>query len=292
MIFTVLPIIAPVFIVAAFGYAWAKAGMRFDAETVSGLATYIGVPCLVFYSLAGINVELEELGKVALATAFALGGSLAVSAIVLRVMGLKRSHYLGALGFPNLGNMGLPICLFAFGKEGLALAMGYFMVGSISHMTLGIWFASGKLSPGDVLRNPVIYAIPVALLFRFGGFELPQWLANSTKLAGEMAMPMMLLALGASLAKISLQTAWRATGLSLLRFAIGISVGWAVSEAMGLTGALRGVVILQTSMPVAVLSYILALRYDNDPETLAGLVMQSTLLSMIVLPVLLIALLP
>jgi len=170
--------------------------------------------------------------------------------------------------------------------------MGYFMVGSISHMTFGIWFASGKLSPGDVLRNPVLYAIPAALLFRFGGFELPQWLANSTKLAGDMAMPVMLMALGASLAKISLHTAWRATGLSLLRFAIGISVGWGVSEAMGLTGALRGVVILQTSMPVAVLSYILALRYDNDPETLAGLVMQSTLLSMIVLPVLLIALLP
>jgi malate permease and related proteins len=61
---------------------------------------------------------------------------------------------------------------------------------------------------------------------------------------------------------------------------------------MGLTGAVRGVVILQTSMPVAVLSYILALRYDNDPETLAGLVMQSTLLSMIVLPLLLLSLLP
>lgn len=291
MIFTVLSVIAPVFIVAAMGFTWAKMGMRFDAETVSGLATYIGVPCLVFSALAGIDVELEQLGQIAIATAIALTACVAISAIVLRLMGLPQSHFLSALGFPNLGNMGLPICMFAFGEEGLALAMGYFMVGSISHMTFGIWFASGKLAPADLLRNPVLYAIPAALFFRFGGYDLPQWLANSTKLAGDVAMPMMLLALGASLAKISLTTARRGTLLSVLRFAIGISVGWGVSEMMGLTGAVRGVVILQTSMPAAVLSYILALRYDNDPETVAGIVMQTTLMSMLVLPVLLTTLL-
>jgi len=292
MMLTVLAVTAPVFLVAAMGFAGTKFGMRFDAQTISGLSNNIGMPCLVFSALAGIDVEAEQLARVALSAGLALGGCVALSAIVLRLAGLPFSHYLPSLGFPNLGNMGLPMSYFAFGDEGLALAMGYLMVGSISHLTIGMWIASGKILPGDLFRNPIVYVIPLALLFRFGGLDLPQWLANSTKLAGDMAMPVMLLALGASLSQIGMKGATRGFIMALLRFAIGISVGWAVAELMGLSGALRGVVILQTSMPAAVYNYILALRYNTDAETVAGIVMQSSLMSMLILPLLLLWLLP
>jgi len=292
MILTVLSVIAPVFIVAAMGFVWTKSGMRFDAQTVSGLSTNIGMPCLVFTSLAGISVGAEELGRIAIAGGLAMTSCALVGAIILRLAGLPLSHYLPAVAFPNLANIGLPMCLFAFGEPGLALAMGYLMVGSLIQITMGIWLASGKISPAGLFNNPIMYVIPIALLFRFGGYEVPQWLNDSTKLAGNMALPVMLMALGASLSQIKLAGAWRSSILSLLRFAIGISVGFGIAEILGLSGVLRSVVILQTAMPSAVFNHILALQYDNDPETVAGIVMQSSLMSVIVLPLLLLVLLP
>jgi predicted permease len=259
---------------------------------VSRLVMNIGMPCMIFATLSTLRVELAVLGQIVQAAILSICIYLVVGSAILRGFGLKVTHYLPSLSFSNGGNMGLPICLFAFGEEGLALGTGFFLVNAVAQPTLGVWINSGKFSPAEMLRTPIIYVIPLAMIFRFGGFDVPEWIANTTKLVGGITIPLMLLMLGVSLSRIGWGTARRSSALAALRIGMGLCVGWGVAGLLGLSDTVRGVLLLQTAMPAAVINYVFSVRYETDPETVAGIVMQSTLMSIIVLPLLLLAILP
>lgn len=285
-------IVAPVFATALIGFVWAKSGVHFDSEMLSRLVMNIGMPCMVFATLSTLKVDLAALGQIVQAAMLSICIYLVIGTALLTAAGMKVSHYLPSLSFSNGGNMGLPVCLFAFGEQGLALGTGFFLVNAVGQSTLGIWINSGRFSPVEMLRTPVIYAIPLAMLFRFGGYGVPQWIANTTSLVGGITIPLMLLLLGVSLSRIGWGTARRSGALAALRILMGLGAGLAVASLLGLSGTVRGVLLLQAAMPAAVINYVFALRYETDPETVAGIVMQSTLMSVIVLPLLLIAVLP
>ena len=287
-----LGIIAPVFATAAIGYVWSRSGYNFDSEMISRLVMNIGMPCMVFATLSTLQVDLAALGQIVQAAILCIGIYLLAGSALLRGFGLKVTHYLPSLSFSNGGNMGLPICLFAFGQEGLAFGTGFFLVNAVLQPTLGVWINSGRVSPLEMLRTPIIYAIPLAMLFRFGGYAVPQWIANTTSLVGGMTIPLMLLLLGVSLSRIKLVTFRRSSALAALRIAMGLCTGLGVAYLLDLSDTVRGVLLLQASMPAAVINYVFALRYETDPETVAGIVMQSTLMSIIVLPILLAFILP
>ncbi len=292
MIGELVGILAPVFITAGIGFIWSKRGYNFDSEMVSRLVINIGMPCMVFATLSTLQVELAALKQIVLAAMLSICIYLIIGSVILRGAGMKVSHYLPSLSFSNGGNMGLPICLFAFGEKGLALGTGFFLVNAVAQPTLGVWINSGKFSPAGMLRTPVIYAIPLAMLFRFGGYGVPEWLGNTTKLVGGITIPLMLLLLGVSLSRIGWGTARRSGALAALRIMMGLGAGWGVASLLGLSDTVRGVLLLQAAMPAAVINYVFAVRYETDPETVAGIVMQSTLMSIIVLPLLLAAILP
>ena len=292
MIGELVGILAPVFITAGIGFIWSRRGYNFDSEMVSRLVINIGMPCMVFATLSTLQVELAALKQIVLAAMLSICLYLVVGSVILRGTGMKVSHYLPSLSFSNGGNMGLPICLFAFGEQGLALGTGFFLVNAVAQPTLGVWINSGRFSPAEMLRTPVIYAIPLAMLFRFGGYHVPEWLGNTTKLVGGITIPLMLLLLGVSLSRIGWGTARRSGALAALRIMMGLGAGWGVASLLGLSDTVRGVLLLQAAMPAAVINYVFAVRYETDPETVAGIVMQSTLMSIVVLPLLLAAILP
>jgi len=189
--------------------------------------------------------------------------------------------------FPNTGNMGLPLCLFAFGQQGLALAIIIFTLTATLQFTAGVAIASGSLSFRRILGMPLIYAVVLSVLVVATGWTLPQWLANTIQLLGGLTIPMMLLALGVSLARLRVTTFGRAALLTVVRLAGGVAIGFAVATIFGLSGAARGVLIIQAAMPVAVFNYLFAQYYSREPEQVAGMVVLSTAASFVILPVLL-----
>ncbi len=287
MIYELIAIIAPVFVCAAIGYGWARLGRPYDAEFVTTLVTNIGAPCLVFYTLSSVEIDVEAFGTMAGVSVLAVAASAVAGIVVLRVAGLSMRTFLPSLMFPNVGNMGMPLCLFAFGEAGLALAIAYFTVCSIGQMTLGAGMAAGATSARQVLRVPVIYAVLLALPFMIWSVDPPDWLANTTRLLGGILIPLMLISLGISLAKLRVGSLKRSLALSLVRLVFGFAVGVGLAEAFGLEGIARGVLILQSTMPTAVFNYLFSLRYGREPEEVAGLVMISTTLSFATLPLLL-----
>jgi len=284
-------IIAPVFLCAALGFIWGKMKQPYDTEFVTTVVTNIGTPCLVFGTLTGLQVTVGAFAEIAYAAAAAILTFALVGGLCLRLAGLPYHSYLPALMFPNGGNMGLPLCLFAFGEPGLALAISWFTIASVSQFTIGVSIAAGSASMGRLLRTPMIYAVMLGLVVMIGDYQVPRWIANTVKLIGGLAIPLMLLTLGVSLAKLRTGGLGRASILAMLRLVMGFAVGEGLAMLFGLEGMARGVFVLQCSMPVAVFNYLFAQRYKRAPEEVAGMVLISTAVSFATLPFLLLLIL-
>jgi malate permease and related proteins len=285
-------IIAPLFVTAAIGFVWAKSGQPYESAFVTQLTTLVGVPALVFASLARLELSVAVLGEIAGAMALALALFALVGGLVLRVFGLPFHTYLPALMFPNTGNMGLPLALFAFGRPGLALAVACFTVAAVVQFSAGQWIAAGRSGGGEVFKTPLIYAALLGVACAALEYRLPPWLGNTVELIGGLTIPLMLLTLGVSLARLKVAGMKVALAMSLLRLGLGFGGGVAVAWALGLTGVARGVLILECAMPVAVFNYLFAQRYDRAPEDIAGAILISTVIGFALLPLLLLYLLP
>lgn len=287
MILELLSVVAPVFLVALVGLAWARSGAHFDEASISRLVLNVGVPCLLFRSLTTLEVSPFQLAQmagltVAVMSLFAIGGL-----AVLKALRLPSHTFLGPLIFTNSGNIGIPICLFAFGETGLALAMTYFAVSAIFHVSLGGPLFAGTFSWRPFLRSPLTWAVAITVPVVAFGVPVPDWLSRTTSLLGDIAIPLMLLTLGVSLSKMHPDSVGRSILLALVRFGLGVAAGFLVATVFGIEGLPRKVLILQAAMPVGVLNYLFAHRYGRSPEQVASLVLVSTLLSVLTIPALL-----
>lgn len=278
---------APVFICAGIGFGWGRLGMAFNNEVVTSLVYNVGAPCLILATFAQVALAPGALAEIAAASFAAFVCFAAVGLAVLRLARLQPASYLPSLMFPLTGSMGLPVCLFAFGAEGLALALVFFVLGTVGTFTVGVTLAAGRLSLATLARTPVIYAVVLAIALELASIEMPRWALNTTDLLGKMVIPAQLIALGVALARLRVASVGRSAALACLRLGMGVAVGWAVAEAFGLDGVARAVVIVQSAMPVAVSNYLFAQMYHRQPEEVAGMVLISTTISFVTLPLLL-----
>lgn len=284
MLLQLLNIVAPVFLLSAFGWGWVRRGLPYDIAFVTRLAMQVSCPCLIFATMAKVEIAPAAFTALALASFVLYLVITVLSAPVLHLMGMSQRAFLPPLVFGNTGNMGLPLALFAFGEAGLAYAMVVFAIMAVLSFTIGVWMASGQASPREALRQPIFYAAALGCVATYTGWDPPVWAANTLQLTGQMAIPMMLITLGVSIARLSVADLGRALGLSVIKLIICALAGVLVAQWFGLTGALAGAFVLQAITPVAVTNYLIAQRYNAEPEAVAGLVVVSTLLSVASIP--------
>lgn len=247
----------------------------------------VGAPCLVISSLTSVELSMGDFLAIA-QYAFVIAITMAlIGLICIKYWQLELRDYMGSVLFANVGNMGLPICLFAFGDSGLAYGLAYFMLISIAHFSLGVGWMSGEGFFKTLLKNPITHSIWVALLLLYTEATLPLWIRNTVDLLAGFTIPLMLIALGVSLSQLRVKHLSTALKVSLLRVLGGFAVAYGIVSLFDLTGVVRGVLLIQSSMPVAVFNYLLSQRYDRHPEQVAGMVMVSTVLSFLFMPLLL-----
>lgn len=280
-----LDVVGPVFLIAFVGYLWARSGKPLDSGFVALLVNTVSTPALVIDTLTRSGLTFGTLGTMGLASVLTMGVTALCGYALVRALGERIPVYLPSLIWANGGNMGLPMCLFAFGQTGLALAIGYFALSSMTNYTFGQAIAAGGLKAGDVVRMPIIWAIFAALLLLWTGWSLPPIVQRSLGLLGGITVPLMLMSLGYSLASLKITSWKRSMIFALARLIGGFAIGWGVAWLLGLDGLARGVIVIQSSMPPAVLNYLWAARYNNEPEEVAGVVVLSTFISLAFLPV-------
>lgn len=283
----VFSVIAPIFICVLVGVIWARRQMPYDADFVSRLIMNVGAPCLLIATLGKVAIPKAQLAELLLLAVVGMTLVAVLSGGFIKLMGARQRVYLPSLLFPNCGNMGLPLCLFAFGDEGLALGLIIFIVTVTSHFSLGVSLVSGAHPLRSLLRAPVFYASIISLVLIVSGWVLPVWVNNTVGLLGGISIPLMLISLGVSLSNLGVSSVHRAVLYSSVRLLGGLMIGCLLVELFSLEGIARGVVLIQFSMPAAIFNYMLAERYQQGPQEVASIVIVSTALSFVTLPLLL-----
>jgi len=284
---TVLEVAAPVFLIAAIGFGWVKAGYDYPVEFVTRLGVLLATPCLVFTALVETEIDpgaLADLSVAALAVYAAI--TLACWGFVAALR-LDRRTFLAPIIFGNTGNLGLPLVLFAFGDVGLGYGVVVFGIMTLWAFTFGIWLVAGGITLSRLAREPMVIAAVAGAVFLWQGWQVPTVAANTLGLVGQMAIPLMLLTLGVAVAQLKPAGFGRAVWLSLAKLLICAGLAFVVGSLFPLDPVALAVLILQAATPVAVTSYLLAERYKADAKAVAGLVVVSTLLSVGAIPLLL-----
>lgn len=283
---TVLNALIPVFVVAAAGFALRRS-TDLDAKTLSSLNIYLFLPALVYSQLSTADILWRDFGACALAV-----GAMAVAMTLLleslaRAMRLDESRR-GAFvmtQFMNLGNFGLPIAYFAFGDEGLALAVIVMVCGSFLQNSLGIYFAQrsahGALKAFvRVFQFPLIYALILALVSQHTGILPVEPLRRAFEIVADAAVPAQLMILGIKLAETRLEVGPLVVLASAVRLIVGPILAVLLAWLIGLDGLTAKVFILQMSGPVAVGMAVYGVQFNVQPRYLASVVSWTFLLSL------------
>ena len=287
MLQTMLSIVAPVAVCVAIGFTWKKLNRPYDIDMVSRLVMAVGAPCLVIATLSEVSLAPGTLMEVFGISVCFVVLMLLVAVVYVRLLRVSAGALVASMTFPNVGNIGLPLALLAFGEEGLAYALAVFMVVSIAQMSIGLALFNGGAAFRQLLTHPIIYAVAAAVLMVYTGFRLPPWALNSAALVGDFVIPLMLVTLGVSLAGLGVVHLRLSLALALGRLVPGFLLGVVLAWIFGLEGVARGVVIIQFAMPAAIFNYLFAERFNKSPQVVAGVVVVSTVLSFISLPFLL-----
>ncbi|TDO09893.1 MULTISPECIES: AEC family transporter [Halomonas] len=287
MLVELFAVMAPVLTGAGLGFGWVRLGHEFPVAFVTRLVFNIGTPALVIASLADAEIDAGSFGRTMLATAVVLIAMAAVALLLARLLGKDWRVLLAPTMYPNTGNMGLPVVLYAFGSTGFVYGITVMVTVALFQFTLGTVLASRGNPFKSLAKTPVVYAILIALGLLLTGIQLPRWLANSVDLISGFTVPLMLITLGVSLASIEVRNLGSGIGFSLLRIPVAAGVAWGIGTLLDLPSLALTILVLQMSMPVAVFTYLFAQQAQREPEYVASLVFCSTLLSLVYLPILL-----
>ena len=279
---TIATTVLPVFAIIAVGFLYGKF-RDLPTGPISDLLLWILIPCLVLGSIGSKPLSLAELGRIGAGAALVVFGCGLVSLVVFARSRFRRAALLPSM-FMNSANMAFPLALLAFGEEGLARQLMFYIAINLMHVTIGIAIARGRGGLTQVLRLPLIYAALLAITLASTGLILPQAVAQPLQLVGKATIPIMLLLLGVRLRSARLKHIGPALVASLVRLVAGFGCGLLAVWLLGLTGFARDAVLLGAVMPAAVLNFIFSEKFNRQPEFVASSVVLSTVLSFATTP--------
>ena len=282
----IFEVIFPVFFVIGVGYFIGKKNPKFDTNFITNFAGNIGTPAMIFYTVTTTGITLSIFTDYFMYAVIMIGGFAIIGLILLVFLKKDLSMELPPLILPNTGNMGVPICLFAYGTKGLGVASAIASVIILFHFTLGVFLAKKKFSLDILLKSPPVYAIIISVLFLLFDIKTPLFLENTTFLLTYATIFLVLMSLGIALTrfKFSLKNSILP---SLWRVILGPVVAFIVIYNFNLSGFAAGVLLIQSAMPSAILNYLVGSIYSPKKivDSIASTIVISTLMSLITIPV-------
>jgi predicted permease len=277
----VLEIVFPIFAIVLLGYLYAR---RYgpDMASANRLNLEIFTPALIFSVLSSEGFELARYADLAGAAVVVVLGSGLIAWPLARLLGFSQRVFLPPMMFNNSGNMGLPLALFAFGEAALPAAMVLFLVENTLHFTVGNAMLTGHVNPLRLLRMPMLVATLVGLGVAVFEVPIPGPLHASIDLLGQIAIPLMLFALGVRMTGVDLAD-WRiGTVGALVSPLSGLLVAVPLVQVLSLSGQQAAQLLVFAALPPAVLNFMLAERYGIAPRQVAAIVLLGNMASLAV----------
>ncbi|MDC0060841.1 AEC family transporter [Candidatus Pelagibacter sp.] len=282
----IFEVIFPVFFVIGVGYYLGKKNPKIDTNFITNFAGNIGTPAMIFYTVTTTGITLSIFVNYFIYALVMIGGFAIIGLILLFLIKKDLSMELPPLILPNTGNMGIPICLFAYGTQGLGVASAIASVIILFHFTLGVFLAKKKFSLEVVIKSPPVYAIIISVIFLYFKIKTPLFLENTTFLLTYATIFLVLMSLGIALTrfKFSLKNS---IILSLCRVILGPLIAFIIIYNFDLSGFAAGVLLIQSAMPSAILNYLVGSMYSPKKivDSIASTIVVSTLMSFITIPI-------
>ncbi|MGC3962775.1 MAG: AEC family transporter [Rhodocyclaceae bacterium] len=284
MLQRIVSILFPMFAIAAVGYFVARRN-RPDLSHANRLTMDVFAPALSFAVLAGKDFDLSAHRTLALAMLVVVILSGVVGLAVARATRADLKTLLPPLMFGNSGNLGIPLAVLAFGDAALPSAVVLFVISTSLHFVFGGWLLDRHARLLMIWRLPLVFATIAGAIVSLMGWVVWPPLLMAIKMLGDIAIPLMLFALGARLAEAELSS-WR-IGLTgaITRPLLGAAVSWVVGMVLGIRGLDFALLVIYGAMPPAVLNYIFAERFNQEPEKVASIVLIGNVLSLVFLPI-------
>ena len=282
----IFEVIFPVFFVIGVGYFLGKKNPKIDTNFITNFAGNIGTPAMIFYTVTTTGITLNIFVNYFIYALVMIGGFAFLGLILLFLLKKDLSMELPPLILPNTGNMGIPICLFAYGTQGLGVASAIASVIILFHFTLGVFLAKRKFSLDVVIKSPPVYAIIISVIFLYFKIETPLFLENTTFLLTYATIFLVLMSLGIALTrfKFSLKNS---IILSFCRVILGPLIAFIIIFNFDLSGFAAGVLLIQSAMPSAILNYLVGSMYSPKKivDSIASTIVVSTLMSFVTIPI-------
>ena len=280
-------VLFPVFFVVGIGYYLGKKNPKIDTTFITNFAANVGTPAMIIYALNPVNISFSIFINYFWYYAIAIVGFIIVGIIILFLLNTKDIiRELPPLTMPNTGNMGLPICLFAYGSQGLGIAASISSLIILLHFTLGVFLADRKFDFKILIKNPPFYAIIFSVGFLYFDLEMPKAIINLTELLTYTAIVLILMSLGIALTKLKVFSLTNSIISSIGRVIIGPIIGFIIIIYFDLSGFGAGVILIQSAMPSAILNYLIGSMYSPKEivDNIASTIVVSTLMSFITVP--------
>lgn len=286
--FKLIEVLFPVFFVVGIGYYLGKKKPDFDNSFITTFASNVGTPAMVIYSITSTGITFEQYTSYFIYYLIAIAGFGLTGIIILYLLKTKDIiREIPVFLLPNNGNMGIPICLFAYGSQGLGIAASISSLIILLHFTLGVFLADRKFDFNILIKNPPFYAIIFSVTFIYFDLEMPKAIINLTELLTYTAIVLILMSLGIALTKLKVFSFKKALYSSLVRVILGPLIGYVIILYFDLSGFAAGVLLIQAAMPSAVLNYLIASMYSPKAivDSVASTIVVSTIMSFITIPV-------
>ncbi len=280
-------VLFPVFLIIGIGYYLGKKDPKLNTKFITDFAGNIGTPAMIFYTITTTGVTLNVFIEYFIYALIVIAGFSIIGVLALLFLRKDVISELPPLILPNTGNMGIPICLFAYGTAGLGVASAIASVIILFHFTLGVFLAKKKFSFDVVLKNAPTYGILISVLFLYYDWQVPKFIENSTFLLTYSTIFLVLMSLGVALTRLKVKSWNKSIILGILRVVGGPIIAFILIKFLNLSGFAAGVLLIQSAMPSAVLTYLVGSMYSEKKvvDSIVGVIVVSTLLSFITVPI-------
>ena len=280
-------VIFPVFFVVGVGYYIGKKNPKIDTSFITNFGANIGSPAIVIYSVTTTGLTFQIFVNYFSYYFLAILGFAIIGIVFLSILKKDIIMELPPFILPNTGNMGLPICLFAYGSQGLGIAGAIAALIILFHFTLGVFLASKKFDISIILKSPAFYAVIISVLIIYFKIQIPNFIVNTTMLLTYATIFLILMSLGIALTRLKVFSFNKALISSIARVFLGPLVGILIIYTFNLSGVAAGVLLIQCSMPSAILNYLVGSIYSPKKvvDNIASMIVVSTVLSFITIPI-------
>jgi len=280
-------VLFPVFFIVGIGYYLGKKNKNLDTSFITNFSANFGAPALFIFAITSSGVKFDIFSEYFIYSVIALTSFALVGIIFLLLMKKDYIRELPPFFLPNTGNMGIPICLFAYGSLGMGVAAAISSLVVLLHFTVNIFLASKKFDINIILKSPSSYAVIIAVTFLYFDLEMPKLVLNTAMLLGYAMIVLILMSLGISLTQLKVFSFKSALISSIARVIIGPIVGFLLIKIFNLSGFAAGVLLIQSSMPSAILTYLIASMYSSKEivDNISSMIVVSTLMSLITVPI-------